>query len=171
MGITIFNTDCANPSVFKADLFVYTVCNRFGVLRYWDISPFFCPFRTDLGYCCPLYIFCMRSGTKPVLFPFRFNHASVFSCCLGKILSTEMSFIVWTWGLFISLMISWKREGSVRAVCKEKGLLVHQKKSTQGESRERQTAVLMILWRREAGQKVTVHSSGWSLCFLHFTFC
>lgn len=114
---TIFNTDCANPSIFQADLFVYTVCNRFGVLRYGDIYPF-CPFWTEVGYCCPLYILCMMGIKTPVSLLFNFHHTSVFSSRLGKILWTEMSFVVWTEDLFISLMISWKHKcSSVHPVC------------------------------------------------------
>lgn len=116
---TIFHTWLCQPlQFFQADLFVYTVCNRFGVLRYRDICPV-CPFWTELGYCCPLYILYMR-GIKNACFSllFHFNLTSVLSNCQGKSLWTEISFVTLNWGALISLMASWKHKGSsVHPVC------------------------------------------------------
>lgn len=68
--VTIFNTDCANPSIFQADLFVYTICNRFGVLRYRDIFPF-CPSWTELGSSLS-FVYSLYEGHKSVCFCYCF---------------------------------------------------------------------------------------------------
>lgn len=114
---TIFNTDCANPSIFQADLFVYTVCNRFGVLRYRDACPF-CPFWTQLGYCCPLYILCMRGHENACFVPVWFQPHISPQQLSGQHLVSCDEFCCMNWGPFTSLMISWKHKGSsVHPVC------------------------------------------------------
>lgn len=103
---------------FQADLFVYTVCNRFGVLRYRDVCPF-CPFWTELGHCCPLYILFMRGIKTPVIRYCFISTTHQSSSATVWATFCELKWVCCTKrGPFISLMISWKHKGlSVHPVC------------------------------------------------------
>lgn len=166
------NTDCANPSVFfQADLFVYTVCNRFGVLRYRDISPpFFVPSELIWDICCPLYIFCMRSVTEARFVTVSFQpHVGLQPLSGRNFCRLKWVLLCVNRGLFYFLddfLEAWRlcmQGKKKRFACAPEEI--------DATWEQRTLDILMILWRLEAEQKVMVHSFGWTLFFLHFTFC